>query len=206
MTVSDNVGVASVTVNGASVTLDSNSQFVLNPKDGTQKIVATDTAGNTSAEMIVTVSGEHKSGTAACINQAICMYCGSPYGSLNSDKHNLEYFPAKGASVTATGNKEYWHCKDCKKYFADGNGTNSIALSDTVIAKLPPSIIDGSGQSLTAGETRELAFRSNAAIADFRRVDLEGRTVDRGNYTVREGSTIVTLKTDYVRSLSAVDC
>ena len=202
VTVSDNVGVTSVTVDGVTVTLE-NNQFVLSPKETPQVIIAKDAAGNTSAEMIVTVNSEHKGGTATCTMKATCIHCGTKYGLLDGNKHNLEYIPAKGATVTETGNKEYWHCKDCGKYFSDSNGTNSVALSDTVISKLPPSIINGGGQSLTAGEWKELTFRSNAAFADFVRVELDGHTVERSRYTVKEGSTIVSLKADYVRTLSA---
>lgn len=203
VTVSDNVGVDSVTVDGVAVTLDSNNQFTLSPKDTSQTIIARDAAGNISAEMSVTVNSEHKGGTATCTKKATCIHCGTQYGPLDRNKHDLEYIPAKGATVTATGNKEYWHCKDCRKYFSDANGTNNTTLSDTIISKLPPSIINGSGQSLTAGEWKELTFRSNAAFADFVRVELDGLTVESSRYTVKEGSTIVSLKADYVRTLSA---
>ncbi|MBP3508003.1 MAG: leucine-rich repeat protein [Lachnospiraceae bacterium] len=118
-------------------------------------------------------------------------------------EHNLENIPAKAATVTETGNKEYWHCMDCGKYFSDKDGKNSIELKDTVTQKLPLEIIEGMGQSLTAGETKELTFRSNAAFGDFIRVELDGKTLDAANYTVKEGSTIVTLKADYVGALSA---
>lgn len=117
-------------------------------------------------------------------------------------KHNLEHVPAKAATVTETGNKEYWHCKDCDKYFSDEDGKNSIELKDTVISKLPPEIIEGKGQSTTAGEKKALSFTSNAAFRDFIRVELDGKTLDEKNYTVKEGSTIVTLKADYVGTLS----
>lgn len=117
--------------------------------------------------------------------------------------HTLTKTEAKGATVTETGNKEYWHCKDCGKYFADENGENEIELADTVIAKLPPEIIEGKGQSITAGDKKELTFKSNAAFGDFLRVELDGKTLDEKNYTVKEGSTVVTLKADYVAALSA---
>ena len=117
--------------------------------------------------------------------------------------HTLTKTEAKGATVTETGNKECWHCKDCGKYFADENGENEIELADTVIAKLPPEIIEGKGQSITAGDKKELTFKSNAAFGDFLRVELDGKTLDEKNYTVKEGSTVVTLKADYVAALSA---
>lgn len=151
----------------------------------------------------VKIQNEHAGGVATCIELAICDTCGEHYGEFDSSNHNLEKIPAKDATVTATGNKEYWHCKDCKKYFSDAAGTNEIKLDDTVIAKLSPEIIEGKGQSITAGEKKELIFKSNASFSDFIRVELDGKTLDEKNYTVKEGSTIVTLKADYVATLSA---
>ena len=151
----------------------------------------------------VQIQNEHAGGVATCIELAICDTCGEPYGELDSSNHNLEKISATDATVTETGNTEYWHCKDCGKYFADENGTNEIKLDDTVISKLPPEIIDGIGQSITEGEKKELSFTSNAAFSDFLRVELDGKTLDEKNYTVKEGSTVVTLKADYVATLSA---
>ena len=128
----------------------------------------------------------------------LCDICGATLS-----KHNLEKVSAKDATVTETGNKEHWICKVCGKYFADENGANEVKLDDIVISKLPPEIIEGKEQSLTAGEKKELTFRSNAAFGDFIRVELDGKTVDPKNYTVKEGSIIVTLNADYVETLPA---
>lgn len=136
------------------------------------------------------------------VSKAVCEYCGEEYSELDSTNHNLEKISAKDATVTETGNTEYWHCKDCGKYFADENGEKEIELADTVIAKLPPEIIDGIGQSITEGEKKELSFTSNAAFSDFIRFELDDKTIDEKNYTVKEGSTVVTLKADYVATLS----
>ena len=146
---------------------------------------------------------EHTGGEATCKDKAVCSYCGKEYGEVDSSNHNLEKIPAKDATVTETGNKEYWHCKDCGKNFSDKDSQNSIELKDTVTPKLPPEIIEGKGQNLSAGEKKELTFRSDAAFSDFIRVELDGKTLGEENYTVKEGSTIVTLKTDYVGVLSA---
>lgn len=145
----------------------------------------------------------HSGGTATCTSKAICEYCDEEYGELDSSNHDLVNTPAKDATVTETGNKEYWQCENCKKYFADEKGTNEISLEDTVIQKLPPEIIKGKGQSVAEGEKKALSFTSNAAYSDFIRVELDGKTLDEKNYIVKEGSTIVTLKADYVATLSA---
>lgn len=194
--------IESVKVNGTAVTLDANNQFTLNPAEGTQTIVVTDKAGNETS-VTVTVNDGHTGGEATCAAKAVCEICGEEYGELDSTNHNLEKITAKDATVTETGNKEYWHCKDCDKYFADENGIDEIALADTVIPKLSPEIIEGMGQSITEGEKKELTFKSNAAFSDFIRVELDGKTLDEKNYTVNEGSTVVILKADYVATLSA---
>ena len=51
--------IESVKVNGTEVPLDENNQFTLHPAEGTQKIFATDKAGNVSAEITVTVNDGH---------------------------------------------------------------------------------------------------------------------------------------------------
>ena len=135
-----------------------------------------------------------------------CIGCGEKISAgiaIKMSAHNLEKIPAKDATVTVTGNKEYWQCENCKKYFADEKGTNEISLEDTVIQKLPPEIIKGKGQSVAEGEKKALSFTSNAAYSDFIRVELDGKTLDEKNYIVKEGSTVVTLKADYVAILSA---
>ena len=223
--------IESVKVNGTAVMLDANNQFVLNPADGTQTIVVTDKAGNETSVTVtvnnghtyewqsngdgthiryctvdgcsVSESGDCAGGKATCTSKAICEYCKTEYGEFDSSNHNLEKISATDATVTATGNKEYWHCKDCKKYFSDAAGTNEIKFDDTIISKLSPEIIEGKGQSITAGDKKELTFKSNAAFSDFIRVELDGKTLDAKNYTVKEGSTVVTLKADYVATLSA---
>ena len=198
--VSDNDGIASVKANDVELTA-TDGKYTLAKGVGTVTVVATDNAGNT-AKVSVTVNNGHTGGEATCTSKAVCEYCDEEYGELDSTNHNLENTPAKDATVTETGNKEYWHCKDCGKYFADENGENEIALADTVIAKLPPEIIKGAGQSITQGESKALSFTSNAAFSDFVRVELDGKTLDEKNYTVKEGSTVVTLKADYVATLS----
>ena len=151
----------------------------------------------------VEIQNEHAGGVATCIELAICDTCGQPYGEVDSTNHNLEKISAKNATVTETGNTEYWQCESCKECFLDKDGKNNIDIADTVTKKLPPEIIKGKGQSITAGEKKVLSFTSNAAFSDFVRVELDGKNLDAKNYTVKEGSTVVTLKADYVATLSA---
>ena len=204
-----------------------------NPKDHLCDICAETLSNHTGGEATCTAKAEceycgaeygeldssnHTGGTeirgakdATCTEEGYtgdtyCKGCGAKLSTgtaINMLDHNLVNTPAKDATASETGNKEYWHCLDCDKCFADENGTDEITLDDTVISKLPPEIIEGEGQSITEGELKELIFRSNAAFSDFIRVELDGKTLDEKNYTVKEGSTVVTLKADYVATLSA---
>lgn len=95
-----------------------------------------------------------------------------------------------------------------KVYDLGGKYTENKAITlypvweDITTKKLVPEIIDGHNQIITVGEKRDLTFRSSAAFSDFIRVAVDGTTLDPANYTVKEGSTIVTLKADYVATLS----
>ena len=48
-----------------------------------------------------------------------------------------------------------------------------------------------------------MSFTSNADFKEFCKVQLDGETLDDKNYTVEEGSTVVTLNADYVATLPA---
>ncbi|MGI6020946.1 MAG: InlB B-repeat-containing protein [Lachnospiraceae bacterium] len=153
----------------------------------------------------VEIQNEHSGGGATCSTPAVCDTCGEIYGQPDSTKHNLEKTARKAATVLETGNSEYWHCKDCGKYFTDENGENETEYADIIIPKLPPEIIKGRGQLAKAGKKKELSFTSNAAFGDFIRVEINGKTLEEKNYTVKEGSTIVTLEAEYVAGLPIGD-
>lgn len=64
-------------------------------------------------------------------------------------------------------------------------------------------IIEGANGKWQKGSEGALSFTSNAAFADFLKVQVDGKDVDASNYTVKEGSTIVTLNASYLETLSA---
>ena len=63
-------------------------------------------------------------------------------------------------------------------------------------------IIDGANSSWTQNTDGSLAIRGNGEIAKFRNVKVDGVIVDPKNYTVTEGSTIITFNADYLKTLS----
>ncbi len=76
VTVTDNY-IASVTVNGNSISLDANNQFALSAAEGTQTITVTDKAGNTTS-VTVTVNDGHTPETddGDCTTPVVCTVCG----------------------------------------------------------------------------------------------------------------------------------
>ena len=137
--------------------------------------------------------------------------------------HTLTKTEATSATCTEPGNVEYWTCDACGKHFKDENGTEEIEESQWIISAtghsygddghcmacgavdsdFAPAIIAGANATWHKGSEDGLSFTSNAAFADFQKVQVDGKDVDSSNYTVKEGSTIVTLKTSYLETLSA---
>ena len=77
----------------------------------------------------------HKGGEATCVNDAICEICGQEYGELG--KHlNLKHIEETKATSTSDGNKEYWYCEECNRYYSDKDGLNEISKEDTIIERL----------------------------------------------------------------------
>lgn len=65
-----------------------------------------------------------------------------------------------------------------------------------------PVIIKGANGTWQKGGKDGLSFTSNAAFADFIKVQVDGKDLDASNYTVKKGSTIVTLNAAYLNTLS----
>ena len=154
----------------------------------------------------------HTGGTATCTEKAKCSVCGVGYGKLDPAHHaNLVNVPAKAATTSAEGNIEYWHCGGCGKYYKDAAAQEEIEQEDTVVAKrrvyYAPSLYPVRNGTNPASGTEYpggvygLIFR--AAVSGITGVQVDGRTVGRGSYTV-EGSYPVELylKASYLNRLA----
>ena len=63
-------------------------------------------------------------------------------------------------------------------------------------------ILDGANTSRKQNSDGSLSIRGSGEVSKFVGVKVDGNLVDEKNYTVKEGSTIVTLKADYLNTLS----
>ena len=59
----------------------------------------------------------------------------------------------------------------------------------------------GANSTWKKGSKEGLSFTSNAAYSYFQKVQIDGNDVDQSNYTVQEGSTIVSLNAAYLETL-----
>ena len=75
-------------------------------------------------------------------------------------------------------------------------------LDSLLAALVDYQIIEGNNSRWTVGENQPLTITANGAFANFVGIQVDGVDVDAGNYTAVSGSTIITLKPDYLSTLS----
>ena len=88
---------------------------------------------NTVIEPVAITTKDHEGGTATCTKKAVCTVCHQEYGEVNPNKHDLKEVAAVAASCVDPGNKQYWECKDCHKFFSDAQGTTEITDKTSVV-------------------------------------------------------------------------
>ncbi len=166
-----------VKVNGKSVKLSDKGAYELKDVEG---------------DVNVTVEGvlKHEPDGSGWAHDAknhwhICR-CGEV---LDKAEHTFEWVVDTPATVEAKGEK-YQKCKVC----GEKGKSEEIAI-------LAPEIIDGKGQTMVVDAAKDLSFRSNAPLEFFQKVLVDDKEVAAENYVLTEGSTIVTLKTSFLKTL-----
>ena len=77
-------------------------------------------------------------------------------------------------------------------------------MIETEEIKLPVyNFLEGADSSWAQNSDGTLTFRINGDFSKFTGVKVDGTLIDAKNYTVVSGSTVVTLKADYLKTLSA---
>ena len=85
------------------------------------------------------------------------------------------------------------------------SNTAVLTVTENIIPDPDPvdyEILDGANSNWEQNSDGSLSIRGSGALSKFVGVKVDGTLVDAKNYTVKEGSTIVTLKTDYLNTLS----
>ena len=97
---------------------------------------------------------------------------------------------------------------------SDGTKTNYVsseveltkAEEGVYIAAVPNTeyeVIKGNNQTITLGENKEISFTIDIDYELFDKLYLNGKEVSKENYTVKSGSTIITLNSDFAKTLEA---
>lgn len=170
-----------VKVNGTSVKLSAKGTYELKDVEG---------------DVNVTVEGvlKHEPDGSGWANDAknhwhVCR-CGEV---LDKAEHTFEWVVDKPATVEAKGEK-HQECTVC----GEKGKSEEIAI-------LTPEIIDGKGQMMVVDAAKDLSFRSSAPIEFFQKVLVDDKEVAAENYVLTEGSTIVTLKASFLKTLGVGD-
>lgn len=88
--------------------------------------------------------------------------------------------------------------------------TNAATLTVTESTTPSPDpvsykILDGANSSWPENTDGSLTIRGNGEMEKFQNVKVDGKIIDKKNYTVTKGSTIITLKADYLKTLATGD-
>ncbi len=166
-----------VKVNGTSVKLSAKGAYELKDVEG---------------DVNVTVEGilKHEPDGSGWAHDAknhwhVCR-CGEV---LDKAEHTFEWVIDKPATTEAKGEK-HQECRVC----GEKGKSEEIAI-------LAPEITDGKGQTMVVDAAKDLSFRSSAPIEFFQKVLVDDKEVAAENYVLAEGSTIVTLKTSFLKTL-----
>ena len=164
--------------------------------DGTHTRIC---ASNSSHKQTEKCSG----GTATDKDRAICSICNAPYGEINAGSNPAPTptptpTPAPNPTPEATTTTP-----DPAPATSTPAAPTTTAPAAAAPAQVTYDILDGAGSSWTQNTDGSLAIRGSGEISKLREVKVDGVTVDPVNYTVTEGSTIITFKPEYLKSLSA---
>ena len=78
----------------------------------------------------------------------------------------------------------------------------NLTITPTAAGDSDYKIIEGANGTWTQNSDGTLTFRANGDFSKFTGVKVDGTLIDAKNYTAVSGSTVITLKADYLKTLS----
>ena len=114
---------------------------------------------------------------------------------LERRAHNFDYGTVTkqpGYDENRTGKKVY-RCREC--------GYEKTRIIPVLTYRKNYKIVNGASQTVTENSGETVSFRSNCGIGKFIRLEIDEKLVDPENYILKEGSTIVELKPEYLATL-----
>lgn len=139
----------------------------------------------------------------------------------------ITHHAAVAATCVAEGQKEYWTCASPKcadKLYGDAKCQIVVTKESLTLPKDPNAhaydndgdgtcnlcgnmrfyeVIKGAGSTYTSGSEGTVELTVNGEYDQFKELRINDTVVDRANYTVTAGSTVITLKNSYLKTLKA---
>ena len=73
---------------------------------------------------------------------------------------------------------------------------------DITVKEIVYTVLEGENEKFIKNHDKDISVRINADVTLFQKVCIDGKEIDRSNYVVTSGSTIITLKQSYLNKLS----
>ena len=124
-------------------------------------------------------------------------------GWVNIDGATATSYTTSTVDISCNGFK--YQCVVSNSAGTDTSNTAVLTVTENTTpapGSVDYEILDGANTSWEQNSDGSLSIRGSGAISKFVGVKVDGNLVDVKNYTVKEGSTIVTLKADYLNTLS----
>ena len=124
-------------------------------------------------------------------------------GWVNIDGATVAIYTTSTVDISCNGFK--YQCVVSNSAGTDTSNTAVLTVTENTTpapGSVDYEILDGANTSWEQNSDGSLSIRGSGAISKFLGVKVDGNLVDVKNYTVKEGSTIVTLKADYLNTLS----
>lgn len=124
-------------------------------------------------------------------------------GWVNIDGATATSYTTSTVDISCNGFK--YQCVVSNSAGTDTSNTAVLTVTENTTpapGSVDYEILDGANTSWEQNSDGSLSIRGSGAISKFMGVKVDGNLVDVKNYTVKEGSTIVTLKADYLNTLS----
>ena len=124
-------------------------------------------------------------------------------GWVNIDGATAAIYTTSTVDISCNGFK--YQCVVSNSVGTDTSNTAVLTVTENTTpapGSVDYEILDGANTSWEQNSDGSLSIRGSGAISKFVGVKVDGNLVDVRNYTVKEGSTIVTLKADYLNTLS----
>ena len=147
-----------------------------------------------------------------------CRVCGKLYqdkegineiGSLDTIKISAEGHKG-GENWLLNADKHWKECAVCQKrieeadhiYENEKDSACKICGYKRAIKSESPRIIDGYNEKWQVNSGKTLSFCSSAPFSEFINVTIDNEVVNENNYDKKEGSTIITLHSEFLSALS----